>query len=339
MTDVKRNLIILAIATACLGVVAVRHELKARAIADASSLPDLLNLAPADSTFIAYSDVAALRQSPLIQQVEALAKPATMDRDYADFVSATGFDYERDLDHVVLATRPDGSAQETFAFAEGRFDQKKIEAYASRSGKIQNQNGRTVYVVPSTTAGKSVSLSFLSPNRIAVSEGGNIFAAPGGFSAAPLDPALRERLSRVAGAPFFFTAKMPARGAMGASNPVAASVSSLFESIRWLDVAARPDGDNLILSAEGECGTPDQAQKVASTLELLRAVVEGALANPNSSMRLPADSAATAERLLKAASITSTADRVRLLITVTSDMLHLPGAAAPAPPLQHPANR
>ena len=40
-------------------------------------------MAPADSTFIAYADVAALRQDPLVQRAAALAQPATADRDYS----------------------------------------------------------------------------------------------------------------------------------------------------------------------------------------------------------------------------------------------------------------
>src|ERR1700734_883830 len=158
----KRSLMILAIVAVGVCTVGLRHELRARSASDAGDLPALLNMAPADSTFVAYADVAALRQNPLLQRAAAMAQPATEDRDYVEFVQATGFDYQRGLDRVLLATGPGAAAGGTIAIAEGRFDQKKIEDYALRSGKIENENGRPVYVVPSATPGKNVSFAFLS---------------------------------------------------------------------------------------------------------------------------------------------------------------------------------
>jgi hypothetical protein len=324
---VKRSLVILAIVAAGVCMVGLRYELRARGAIEAGSLPELLEMAPADSTFIAYADIAALRQDPIVQRAVALAQPATADRDYVEFVSATGFDYQRDLDRVVIATRAGAAAGGTMAVAEGRFDQKKIEEYALRSGKVENENGRAVYVIPSATPGKSISFAFLSANRIAVSDGGNLFATPGGLSSTPLDPAMHERLSRVAAAPLFFAAKTPARSAAGTT--AAPGAPSLLESVRWMDFAVRPDGGDVILSAEGECGSLEEAQKVASTLEFLRGLLRSALADPKANLQMSPASISASAQLLKAASITATADRVRLLVTVTPDMFS--AAAPPAP--------
>ena len=326
----KRASVILAIVAAGVCIVGLRYVLRARGASEAGSLPELLEMAPADSTFVAYADVAALRQDPLVQRAAALAQPATEDRDYVAFVRATGFDYQQDLDRVMLATGP-GAAGGTMAVAEGRFDQKKIEEYALRSGKIENQNGRAVYVVPSATPGKSISFAFLAANRIAVSDGGNLFATPGGLSSTPLDPAMHERLSRVAAAPLFFAAKTPARSATGTA--AAPGAPALLESVRWMDFAARPDGGDVILSAEGECGSLEEAQKVASTLEFLRSLLRSALADPKAAIQMSPASISASEQLLKAASITATADRVRLLVTVTPDMLDVAAPAARVRPI------
>lgn len=323
----KRSLVILAIVAAGVCIVGLRHELRARSAGEAGSLPELLEMAPADSTFIAYADIAALRQDPLVQRAAALAQPATADRDYVEFVRTTGFDYQRDLDRVVIATRAGAAAAGTLAVAEGRFDQNKIEEYALRTGKVANEKGRAVYVMPSATPAKSISFAFLSANRIAVSDGENLFATPGGLSSTPLDPAMHERLSRVAGAPLFFAAKTPARSATG--TPAAPGAPSLLESVRWMDFAARPDGGDVILSAEGECSSLEEAQKVASTLEFLRGLLRSALADPKANLQMSPSSISASAQLLKAASITATADRVRLLVTVTPDMF---SAATPAVP-------
>jgi hypothetical protein len=324
----KRSLMILAIVGVAVCAVGLGYELRARSATDVESLPELLNMAPADSNFIAYADVAALRQNPLVQRAAAMAQPPAQDRDYLEFVQATGFDYQRDLDRVLLATEPGAASGGTIAVAEGRFDQKKIEEYALRSGKLENENGRAVYVMPSATPGKNVSFAFLSADRIAVSDGGNLFATSGGLSPAPLDSAMHERLSRVAAAPFFFAAKTPARGATGTA--AAPGTPSLLESVRWLDFAAQPDNGNVILSAEGECSSPEEAQKVATTLQFLRGVLQSALADPKAAAHMSPASASATAQLLKAASITATAERVRLLVTMTPDMLNAAAHAAPS---------
>ncbi len=323
----KRGFLILAIVVTGVGVVGLGYETRARSAPKAGSLPALLEMAPADSTFIAYADVAALRQDLLVQRAAALAQPATEDKDYIEFVRETGFDYQRDLDRVVFASQS-GAARGTMAIAEGRFDQKKIQEYALRSGKLENQNGRAVYIVPSATPGKSISFAFLSANRIAVSDGVSLFAAQAGPSHTALDPAMYERLSRVAAAPLFFAAKTPDSSASGTA--AAPGTSSLLESVRWLDFAARPDGGDVILSAEGECRSPEEAQKVATGLELLRSVLRSALADPKAAMHMSPASASATARVLQAATVTTTAERVRLLVTMTPDMLDIGVPVGPA---------
>jgi hypothetical protein len=330
---VKRLSIISAFAIAVIAVsgAALRYEVRARA----EALPELLELAPVDSTFIAYADVAALRESPLVQKATALAQPPATDRDYQEFVRETGFDYERDLDQMLVAGVANATPGSIIAVADGRFDQKKIVEYALRTAKTESENGRTVYVMPSVAPGKTVAFSFLSANRIAVSDGDDVFAKPGAFSNAHLDDAMRERLSRVAGAPLFLAAKTPAQKTSSPDGGPAAFVSSLFQSVTWVDLAARPDGENVILSAEAECGTPEDAQKVATALELMRTMVQGAIAGNKGNGQVSAENVASAERLLKAASITAAADRARLLITMTPDMIKLPAASPQAKPSAH----
>jgi hypothetical protein len=312
---------------------AVRYELHVRAAAEA--LPVLLDLAPADSTFIAYADVAALRQASLIQVATALAQPPKTDKDYQEFVRGTGFDYEKDLDRVLVASKGNADPTAFVAVAEGRFDQQKIAAYAQREGKVENENGRTVYVMPSTSPGKMFSFAFLSAGRVAFSVGTDSFAQQGMFSSSPLDSAMRERLSRVAGAPFFLAAKTPPRSATPPGNAPAAFAASLFQSVTWVDFAAQPDGDNVVLSAEAECGTPEDAQKVATAIDLVRTMIQGAIAGSKGNTQMSPENVAAAERAMKMASVTPVADRVRLLVTVTPDMIKSLSAASQPPPAAH----
>lgn len=334
----KKTRVLAAILAVCICLLGWHYEARARAATDAA-LPGLLDLAPAGSTFVAYIDMAALRQAPLVQRSMALAQPAQEDRDYQEFERETGFSYQNDLDRVMVAGRAGATQGGIIAVAEGRFDEKKIEGYAARSGKVEDRNGRSIYVLPSPTPGKNVFISFLSPSRIAVSDGADYFAKQGAFSPSPLDPSLRERLSRLAGSPVFLAAKTPANSA--APTSAAAAPLAMFQSIHWLSFAARPDGSSLILSAEGECESAQDAQKVSIALELLRGVAlqgfaQSARTNSKSSSPIPPAGAAATEQVLKSATITSDGERVRLLVTLTQDMIDaVSPAATPAHATAH----
>ncbi len=292
----------------------------------ADSLPDLVALAPADSTVIMAADLGALRNSAIVQKLQAAAPSPTFDKDYTDFVAATGFDYQHDLDRVVMAVRP-GPTKQTIIFAEGHFDRQKIGQYALRTGKSENHNGHTVYVIPTMTTGKSSYLTFLEGNRLAISDGNDLSAVLAGAHA-PLDPALEQRISRVSGSPFFAVAKVPDTSSAppgGAANPIAP-----FQQLRWASFAARPEAGDVIFSIEGECDSSDQAQKVAAGLEFFRTLMRGELTDPKTHGKLTDEQAAAINRFLTAANITSEGGRVRLLLTVTPDMI--PAAKATASP-------
>jgi hypothetical protein len=290
----------------------------------ADSLPDMVALAPADSTMIMAADLGALRSSAILQKLQAAAPSPTFDKDYTDFVAATGFDYQRDLDRVVMAVRSE-PVKQTIIFAEGHFDRQKIGQYVLRTGKSENHNGHTVYMMPSTTPGQSVYLTFLEGNRLAMSYGNDLSPVLAGAHA-PLDPALDQRISRVSGSPFFAVVKVPDTSSAptgSAANPMAA-----FLKLRWVSFAARPEASDVIFSIEGECDSPEQAQKVAAGLEFFRTLMRGELADPKARGEMTDEQSAAINRFLTAANIINEAGRVRLLLTVTPDMIPAPNANA-----------
>jgi hypothetical protein len=316
----RRRLLIILSATVVVAPILV-YGLRTRLAAAAGSLPELIELAPGNSTFIAYLDLAELRKEPLIEHLAELAAPVTVDRDYAEFVTATGFDYRRDLDQVVIAA----STGHTLAVADGRFDQQKIEQYALRSGRLEHDGDRPFYVMKSATPGKNISLTFLGTHRIAIAEGVDIpehMISP----SVPLDPAMRQRLSRVAGAPAFAGFRIP--DAVTHARAAAPDVTLLaLESLRGIDLAVKPDGNQMLISAEGECENSSQAQQLAEALDLLRSTLPAGLADPKIRGRISAENAALAARLIQAAGISTDGERVRLLLTVTPEMV---GSSVPA---------
>jgi len=308
--------------------VILAYELRVHIFLADHSFPELIELAPAHSTFIAYVDLAELRKEPLIGHLAALAEPVVVDPDYQQFISSTGFDYQRDLDQVVIAA----TADEKVAIADGRFERKKIEEYALRSGTIEQRNGHTVYVMKSKMPGQAISLTFLGAHRIVLGEGGD-FIGYLSSPRAPLDPAMRQRLSRVAGSPAFAGWKIPDSLTHGADQTGSFTVPAL-QSLRGIDLAIKPDGDRLLISAEGECDDPPQAQSLSASLNFLRTILPAGLTGPSTGPRktpktrgqMSAENAALAARLAEATEITTNNDRVRLLLTVSPDMI---GGSAP----------
>lgn len=318
----------------------------------AAELPPLLSLVPSDSTVLIYADLATLRESPFMMQLAALAPPAAKDPDYADFVRATGFDYERDLDRVVLAIQGEEKSAVTTAVADGRFDQNKISAYALRFAKEKKQNGDGVYFIPSKSPGKSLAIRFLSANRIALaSNGGNsgpaapsaarnsdskTLSSPAAASSAAerrdsLAPEMRERLARVSGAPLFAVAKLDARRQPENFLPGGLrsdQLENLVRNMRWLILAARPAGDRLDVTVEGECDTAENARQLAGTLDGLRMMGQMALSDRKTRRQMDAATLPLVEALLRTAEVSSAdksdAHRVRLTFAVTQKMLASP---------------
>jgi hypothetical protein len=327
---ISRGRLIAILAAVAVGTPILAYELQTRRAVAAGSMPELIEMAPGDATFIAYLDLANLRNEPLIDRLAAMAAPVAVDHDYAEFVGATGFDYRRDLDRAVISE----SSGQMLAVAEGRFDQEKIKQYVLRSGSEEREGDRAVYVMKSTTPGKSISLSFLSKNRIAIAQGGDL-SERAMTSHAPLDPDMRERLSRVAGSPLFAGFRVTSSLTASAAGTPAASIPAL-QSLRGVNFALKPDGEQMLISAEGECENPAQAQKLESSLDFLRTILPAGLADPKMRGPMTAENAALAARLIQAAGITRDDQRVRLLLTVTPEMIR--SLAPPASTSPSPAN-
>jgi hypothetical protein len=332
-------------AFAIAGAVLAYSGLRRSAAADESSAPELLSEVPAGAPTLVYADLAAIRASAFYQQRPDHGPITLPDRDYADFVQSTGFDFEKDLDRVVIASWPAGLSQEkkqTILIADGRFDRRKIHDYAVSKGKLDHQQGRDVFLFPSDNlpggspaaakpaagnSGKWNSLTFLNDHRVAIVEGASIaplleHSANGSGG----DPA-REHAARVAGAAVIAITRVPAvpdKPAPGGGQ--SAQFMNLARSVQWITLAARPEGNNLRISLEGECQTPDDARKLQSTLEVLSMIGSSALEGSKTRQSMDPTTFGVLEAVLKNAEVSATAERVRILVELTPDILKLGGS-------------
>lgn len=298
----------------------------------ASPVPGLVSALPAGAQSLVYIDLAAMRASTFYQQRPDKGPIAIPNRDYADFMHSTGFDFEKDLDRTVMASWPGASAKEAnkaVVIAEGRFDRAKIRDYALRKGKLDHQLGHEVFLFP-TLAGMPMamnSITFLDDHRIAIVAGPSIAPLFDAHSDDPAGDPARERAARLDGAAAFLIARVPPipdnAGGAGMQGAASAQLMSLARSVQWITLAARPEGDNLRISLEGESDNATDAMQLKSALELLRMFGRAGLENPKSTQSMNPATLAMLQTLLSTAEVTQAAERVRILIEVTPDIFKL----------------
>jgi hypothetical protein len=286
---------------------------------------------PPDAPAIGYIDVESLRKlqsSPLSTLLGLGGSKSREDREYQQFVRETGFDYTRDLDEGAIAFWPEntgepgeGASAENRAFiiADGRFDERKIRAYALKSGKAHASGAQTIYEIPGAPP---VSFEFLSPGRIAITSG----TASAEFLArarpASPDPGLKAGIDRLAGAPIFAIARadrMPKSFYTGLSK--SPQVESLAHDVVALTLAAQPQGNVLKVVVDGESTSVENALTIATFLEFSRMGASLALSNPKTSRQLTEEQGAFLEGLLRESRISRRDRWVRLTFDITPQML------------------
>jgi hypothetical protein len=113
--------------------------------AAAVSVDDVsLKFLPPDTQGIACIDVAALRNAPLVQTAMQNKVGPAIPPPLADFVSATGFDPQQDVDKITVAKV---GTQNALMIVQGRIDKFKVEQYLKDKGKEpQAYLGQTLYI-------------------------------------------------------------------------------------------------------------------------------------------------------------------------------------------------
>ena len=101
---------------------------------------------------------------------------------------------------MALAIHRQPQSSTAFAVADGRFDRKKIEAYASQFGSLKTADGKILFAVPLNGSNRKAYFTFLRPDRIALANDSSyFFSQPHSGSTKEW----REHFSRLAGTPVF----------------------------------------------------------------------------------------------------------------------------------------
>ena len=302
---------------------------------------EMLSRMPEDASAVVYLDLAQLRFSPFLAQLFRWAPQPTPDSDYAQFLQATGFNYERDLDRLALAINRQSQNSTAFAIADGRFDRKKIEAYGGRYGLLKTADGKTLYAVPMSGSSRKAFFTFLRDDRMAwANDSSYFFHQPRNTS----PEEWREHFLRLAGTPIFAILRQDSGTAMALGQPPgdlhSPQLAALLAQLQWISIGGKPEGNLLRVVIEGECpaeGTVHQLKEVLSGLVVLAQI---GLNDPKTRKQLDPELREGYLELLQSAEIQqvdrSTSKSVRVVFDVTPKVLqtaHNPAAAAdPAQP-------
>jgi len=312
-----------------------------------TSRNDLLALMPADASAVLFADFAELRQAPFIAQLYAWASKPQVEPEYAQFIKETGFDYEKDIARIAIAIFKDAKRNTFLTVANGRFDQKKISAYALQRGKSNmTENNRTVFLVPLADTSQTLQFMFLRADLLVITNDdlGNeklhdVLHSNAGRAE------WRARFERLAGSPLFVVVRQDA--ALGSTLAAQApgglrspQLSSLLDQLQWITLAGKPENDRLRVVAEGECTSESTARQLVDMLNGVVIFAQAGLNDAKTRQQLDPAARQAYLELLKNTEV-SKIDRgdtnsVRVVFEITPEFLEAASHASPAAPESAP---
>ncbi len=248
----------------------------------------LFALVPADAQAVLYFDAAALRQSALWGELAVRLPSPKQDREYEEFVKATGFDYTRDLDRGLCIQR--GANPRMLVAAEGRFDRDRVLRYWRQRGRAEKQAGQDVYILTSLPGTPPMAAAFANSAggapRILLGEGGDLSDALAMNAFPPASgngrQAWRDRLARAAGARIFVVARVDAlRKVLPLAGVRVDGAGDILKKLDWLILTASFEPDSLRIGLEGEATGIAAALQISALLEGLRMMGRGSLHDPD----------------------------------------------------------
>jgi hypothetical protein len=134
----------------------------------AASARGMLQRLPAQSAIVLFLDFDTLRLGGILNVLSQ--NKIAEDPEYQTFVRATGFDYRRDLDRAAVSF----GREEEFFVVKGKFDWKKLAAYAIAQGGACDHS---LCRMPGSTPERRISFFPVQSNLMALAVGSDSFAA------------------------------------------------------------------------------------------------------------------------------------------------------------------
>jgi hypothetical protein len=320
--------LVAGLALVCVGAFVLHHYF-ASDLADARE--SALALIPADTDSVVFADIEQLRGAQFFSELgDWIPPPQQVDAEYAKFLHDTGFDYERDLDRIAIATIKRGQTTAFFAIADGRFDRKKINTYVSEFGTHDKKDGREIFIAPLSGNSRKISFAFLHQNRIVVTDDADLPSLLRNPAHGNDAKNWSERFDRLAGSPLFAVFRQDATvgsalAAGTSNNGKAQQLAALLNQLQWITLAGVPEQNRLRVVAEGECSNDTTAHDLADVLNGIRVFAQAGLNDPKVRHQLDDQTREAYIDLVHSADITrldrGEAKSVRLILEVTPQQL------------------
>jgi len=150
------TVVLLAIAAVALAVILRKH-----------APPEPARLLPSADAFV-YANLSWMRRASLTGEIP----PVAHDPDYEQFIQATGFQFERDLEQAAVAihySSPAGLRENRFSeVLVGRVDAERLRAYLEKlASSVDSYQGRNIYNIP--LEGRTLRVCMLAVDTVAAS--------------------------------------------------------------------------------------------------------------------------------------------------------------------------
>lgn len=309
------------------GILAYRHW---HARDNAAERQEMLSLLPADPSMVMFLDLQQFRNSAFLPQLLAWVPRASAEKDYADFVRTTGFQYERDLDRVALAFTGTGANAISYAIAEGRFNRKKLLDYAKRSGRSLEIKGLQVVSLNLKPSTRPSFLAFLRDDQIAWTNDTayeKLFLQTKGFEG---KRDWREHFERLAGSAVFAVVREDAAAVAGIQQQTpggfrSPQLATLLTQLQWITIGGKPEEKNLRVVIEGESETESALNQLKEFLQGILIMAQAGLNGPQNRKQMDRQLREAYVQVLKSAEVEKVdrgaAKSVRVVFEVTPEFL------------------
>lgn len=148
--------VLLAIVAVALAVILRKH-----------APPEPARLLPSADAFV-YANLSWMRRASLTGEIP----PVNPDPDYEQFIQATGFQFERDLEQAAVAVHypsPGGLQENRFSeILVGKVDGERLRAYLEKlASSVDSYEGRNIYNIP--LEGRTLRVCMLAVDTVAAS--------------------------------------------------------------------------------------------------------------------------------------------------------------------------
>ena len=321
------------------GIFAFRHW----SVRDRSDVrEEMLSLLPPDPSTVVFLDLEQFRKSSFLPQLLAWIPHESIEEDYVKFVQATGFNYERDLDRVAIASTGKGASSTFLAIAEGRFDRKKMQEYARSFGQSIDLRGLRVFAVKLKNSTRPSFFTFLREDRIAWTNDPSyaaLFLQTPGFQG---KQDWQEHFARLSGSAVFAVIREDAASAAAMEKQApggfqSPQLATLLSQLQWVTIGGRPEENNLRVVIEGESATESVLNQLKEFLQGILIMAQAGLNGAQNRKQMDAQLREGYLGLLKSAEVEKV-DRgggksVRVVFEITPEFLQAVKAASEAKPI------